>query len=177
MGTIPNEAKPWLSNHEWSNYDQEANYLLGTSQMRFWVILGACTVLAGCGSITRGTNEDVAINVTPSNADVRLSNGMQCQGSCVVKIPRKDTFSVTASAPGYAPQTVAVGRKIKGGGTAGLAGNIVAGGIVGIGVDAATGAAYDHEPNPVVINLERGSSTPATRPPASSGNRRGTPTS
>lgn len=36
-----------------------------------------------------------------------------------------------------------------------MAGNLLLGGIVGIGVDAVTGAALDHYPNPVNIALER----------------------
>jgi hypothetical protein len=38
-------------------------------------------------------------------------------------------------------------------GAAGFAGNILAGGLIGMGVDAATGAAQDHKPNPVIVTL------------------------
>ncbi|MGO3927394.1 translation initiation factor 2, partial [Rhodopseudomonas pseudopalustris] len=34
------------------------------------------------------------------------------------------------------------------------AGNLLLGGVVGMGVDAATGAAMDHHPNPVVVTLQ-----------------------
>ncbi len=141
-----------------------------------FLALASTLLLTGCGTITRGSNEDVAINVTPSNAAVRLSNGMQCQGSCVVKIPRKDSFTVTASAPGYAPQTVAVGTRVSGGGGASMAGNIVAGGLIGVGVDAATGASLDHSPNPVVINLGQ-DAAPAKAPGRRAPGRKGVPTS
>lgn len=34
-----------------------------------------------------------------------------------------------------------------------MAGNILVGGLIGIGVDAVTGATLDHFPNPAVISL------------------------
>lgn len=143
------------------------------------IAIASAAILSGCGTITRGSSEDVAINVTPADAAVRLSNGMQCTGSCVVKIARKDSFTVTASAPGYAPQTVAVTTRVSGGGGATMAGNILVGGIIGAGVDAASGASLDHHPNPVVINLERGTRPPAaaSRPSRNGSARKAAPTS
>jgi len=41
-----------------------------------------------------------------------------------------------------------------GGGAAGFAGNVLIDGIVGMGVDAATGSALEHYPNPVSVTLE-----------------------
>ncbi|MFL6797331.1 MAG: hypothetical protein ACJ8F3_07955 [Xanthobacteraceae bacterium] len=56
--------------------------------------------------------------------------------------------------PGYIGQQVEVKTRIADSGAAGLAGNIIAGGVVGLGVDAATGAALEHVPNPVIVVLE-----------------------
>lgn len=44
--------------------------------------------------------------------------------------------------------------EISGAGGAAFAGNILLGGAVGMGADAATGAAYNHTPNPVSVTLE-----------------------
>ena len=33
------------------------------------------------------------------------------------------------------------------------AGNVLVGGVIGMGVDAYNGAAYDHDPNPVAVTL------------------------
>ncbi len=38
-------------------------------------------------------------------------------------------------------------------GAAGFAGNVLVGGVVGMAVDAATGATLEHYPNPVVLKL------------------------
>ena len=51
--------------------------------------------------------------------------------------------------------------QLAGSGAAGFAGNVVAGGVIGMGVDVATGAALEHTPNPVFVALE-----PERRPPA-----------
>ncbi len=45
-------------------------------------------------------------------------------------------------------------------GFAGFAGNILLGGIIGMGADAATGATLEHVPNPVSATL-----VPISRPP------------
>ena len=122
--------------------------------IRFLVLISAILLLSGCGSIVRGTSEDVAINASPTGTKIHTSNGYQCETSCVLKIPRKDAFTITASKSGYQTETVNVTTEVSGGGAAGMAGNILLGGVIGIGVDAATGAAFDHKPNPVMIVLE-----------------------
>ena len=60
-----------------------------------------CLMLSGCASVVRGVNEDVAIQVTPANAEIRTSAGHAFTGPCVINVPRKKEFTVTASAPGY----------------------------------------------------------------------------
>jgi len=58
---------------------------------------------------------------------------------------------------------------MSGNGAAGLARNILVGGVIGVGVDAVTGATLDHFPNPAVITLVPvdavGESTNAVMPP------------
>lgn len=136
--------------------------------MMRWAFAAAATLaLAACGTITRGANEEVAIQVSPGDAKITTTLGDVCTGPCVVKAPRNKSFTVTAEAPGYESQVVAVGLKATGAGTAGVAGNILVGGIVGVGVDAATGAINDHVPNPVIITLQpSGSKLSPARPRA-----------
>lgn len=131
------------------------------------ITLAAMAVsLAGCAALTRGTEEDVSIQVSPQTAQVALSTGQQCIGPCVVKVSRKQSFTATASAPGYDPQSVAVGTRVSGGGGTALAGNLVFGGLIGAGVDIASGATLDHYPNPVVLALQPvGAGGPRVREP------------
>lgn len=94
-----------------------------------------------------------------------------CVTPCTLTISRKDEFSVSFTKPGYQPQTVQVATRIAGAGAAGFAGNVLVGGIIGMGVDAASGATLEHWPNPVVAVLQP---VPAGAPPRAPG-RRGKP--
>ena len=111
--------------------------------------------------MTRGADDQVQINSDPQGATVQTSLSQQCLTPCTLKVGRKDEFSVTVSKPGYAPQTVFVGTKLASAGAAGFAGNVLVGGVVGMGVDAATGATLEHFPNPVTVILQR-SGSPST---------------
>src|SRR5687767_445699 len=122
--------------------------------MRALFLLGIAASLVGCGTITRGSNEDVVVQVEPSNARITTDIGKSCIGPCVLKVPRKQSFTVTAAAPGYDPASVSVGSRVSGGGGTAMAGNIVFGGLIGAGVDVASGAMNDHYPNPVVLILQ-----------------------
>lgn len=120
------------------------------------LLLPALLALPACGTIQRGVEEPVRIEVTPSNATIRTSLDVACQGSCTVRAPRSADFTVTASAPGYETATVEVRRRISVAGASGVARNALGGPtVVGVGVDLYTRAVYDHVPNPVVIELER----------------------
>ena len=72
---------------------------------------------------------------------------------CVVQAKRNADITVTINKDGYQPQTIPLTKEIPGSGAAGFAGNLVLGGLVGMGVDAVTGAAQDHKPNPVIVTL------------------------
>ena len=67
---------------------------------------------------------------------------------------RNADITVTVNKEGYEPQVIPLTKEIPGTGAAGFAGNVLVGGLVGMGVDAATGAAQDHKPNPVIVTLQ-----------------------
>ena len=67
---------------------------------------------------------------------------------------RNADITVAFAKPGYEPQVVELTKEIPGTGAAGFAGNILAGGLIGMGVDAYNGAAHDHKPNPVTVSLQ-----------------------
>lgn len=110
-------------------------------------------LVTGCASITRGTNEIFSIQTIPPGVSARLSNGFYCTTPCSVVIPRKGNFTVTLEKERYESVTINVLSTRDGAGTTGMAGNLVSGGIVGIGVDAVTGAMNSHKPNPLVVTM------------------------
>lgn len=92
---------------------------------------------------------------TPSGAAVTTNRQYSCAATpCSLQIDRSDQFDATFTLAGYEPQTISVRTQMGAGGVAGMAGNVLVGGIIGVGVDAATGATLDHTPNPVVANLK-----------------------
>ena len=117
----------------------------------------------GCASVTRGTTENISISSTPEGATAEIT-GLEiptsCVTPCVVQAKRNADITVTVNKEGYAPQIIPLTKEIPGAGAAGFACNVLLGGLVGMGVDAATGAALDHKPNPVIVTLQ-----PAAPPP------------
>jgi hypothetical protein len=77
---------------------------------------------------------------------------------------RNADITVSVAKEGYETQIVPLTKDIPATGAAGFAGNILAGGLIGMGVDAATGAATDHKPNPVIVTLQPRVTAPAPRP-------------
>lgn len=118
------------------------------------VCVGCLLTLGGCATVTRGTTNQVQIVSDPPGAQARTSMGHQCATPCTLTMSRKDEFSVVVSKEGYLDQTVAVRTQLAGAGAAGFAGNVLAGGIVGMGVDAVTGSTLEHVPNPVSVVLQ-----------------------
>ncbi|WP_190242130.1 PEGA domain-containing protein [Bradyrhizobium algeriense] len=111
----------------------------------------------GCASVTRGTTENISISSTPSGATAEVSGldvPTACVTPCVVVAKRSADITVTVNKEGYEPQIIPLTKEVPGTGAAGFAGNLLLGGLVGMGVDAATGAAMDHKPNPVIVTLQ-----------------------
>lgn len=113
------------------------------------------TLLLGCATVTRGTKDTLVVNSQPSGADVELSNGMTGKTPATFKLPRKNNVVVEVSKAGYETATINVVSQISGAGGAGMAGNVLVGGIIGAAVDAGSGAMNDLKPNPVSVVLNR----------------------
>jgi hypothetical protein len=122
--------------------------------VRALALVGVALSLPACATITRGSSQEFTVQSEPSGARVSTSNGFQCDATpCTFRMPRKDAFRATVSMPGYASQTHDIRSGISGGGAAGMAGNVVFGGIIGGVVDASSGAMNDLTPNPLIVTL------------------------
>lgn len=122
----------------------------------------------GCATVTRGTTEAVSIQSEPTGAAVRLSNGFIGVTPVTFTLPRKGDIFVSVSKEGYQSQELKWEAQIAGAGAAGFVGNALIGGIIGGGVDVATGAALSRLPNPLFIKLlpleEKAGETPPPPP-------------
>jgi hypothetical protein len=118
------------------------------------LIIGALAMsVTGCATVTRDTTELLVVDSTPAGAEVRLSNGMSGRTPASFRLPRKDAVVVSVEREGFEPVTVDVRPRVADAGAAGLAGNILAGGLIGAAIDAGSGAMMDLTPNPVYVAL------------------------
>ncbi|MDB4567933.1 hypothetical protein N9104_04150 [Pseudomonadales bacterium] len=121
------------------------------------ITLAAMAALGGCATIMEGSDQAVNVNTT----------GCETQGTIICTLINKEGSSViTAPATANVEKTkgaLTVQCKSKNGKATGTkvvdsnyeamnAGNILAGGIIGIGVDAATGAMWKY-PSTVIVEM------------------------
>lgn len=128
--------------------------------VRALVLAGVALTLPACATITRGSSQEFTVQSQPPGATVRTSNGFECASTpCTFRMQRKSAFTATFQLEGYATETRQVESKMAGAGAAGMAGNLLVGGIIGGVVDASSGAMNDLTPNPLLVVLQ----TPAER--------------
>jgi hypothetical protein len=120
-------------------------------------ILAASLALGGCASITGGTQQSVSVEtrqetVSVSGAACELVNAkgkwfLTSPGS--VQIQRSnDDLQVTCNKPGLEAGSASVVSIVK----PGMVGNFFFGGIIGVAIDHASGAAYDY-PNMIQVMM------------------------
>jgi PEGA domain len=120
-------------------------------------IVALVAALGGCASVTRGTTENISITSTPAGAEATISGldvPTACITPCAIVAKRSADISITFAKPGFETEVVTLTKEVPATGAAGFAGNVLAGGLIGMGVDAATGAAQDHKPNPVIVTMK-----------------------
>src|SRR5947199_10212562 len=117
--------------------------------MRSVLLCLPVVLITSCATITRGSHDKLTVLSEPSGANVVLSSGEKGVTPTQFVKSRRDNFTVTVSKAGYVPQTVNVESKVSAtGGTA-----MAAGGPIGAGVDAVSGAYNSLYPNPVSVRL------------------------
>ena len=124
-------------------------------------------LLSACATIVNGSSQTITVSTAPPGATctvdrmgARIGAIAQTPGS--VRLDKsKNDLSVTCSKPGYQTATVVKAPSF-GGATFG---NLIAGGIVGVVVDAASGANYEY-PGDIRLDLAANAPPPlAMQPP------------
>jgi hypothetical protein len=122
------------------------------SHPRIWqlLLIFPLFVLAqGCASIIKGTTQPIPIASDPSGADILIDGKVMGQTPKTLALKRKGTYVITIQKPGFEQQSVPIVRKIGGA----VWGNAIAGGLIGWGFDAASGAQYNLSPESVAVKL------------------------
>ena len=114
------------------------------------LILFLLIALNGCATIIHGTTQDIGITTDPAGADLLVDGQQHYKSPAVITMKRKDDHTVEIFQAGYKSETV----EIKGVLSWTVAGDFLAGGAIGYGIDAATGAQRRLEPEKVEVRLQ-----------------------
>jgi len=114
--------------------------------MRIHVVVIACAaalaVVSGCASIMQGSEQRIGITSTPSGANVTVDGNPVGITPVVASMKRESDHLVQITMDGYVPYQTFVTRSVSGA----VAGNVLAGGLIGAAVDKSTGAMYKLTP-------------------------------
>lgn len=113
------------------------------------VLCAASLNLGACATVINGTKQPVEFNSDPTGAQIELASGLKCETPCEYSMKRGHDSRVTFTREGYEPVTVYIQSRTGGS----VAGNILAGGIIGGVVDASNGASNHLYPDPVYVRL------------------------
>jgi hypothetical protein len=126
------------------------NHSLVSTASKLLLIFTLISITSGCASVVKGRHQDVPVSSDPSGADIILNNVIVGTTPADVRMERKRDHLLTIEKKGYAPSSIPVLRSVGGA----VWGNIIAGGLIGWGVDAMTGAQYNLKPETVNVRLK-----------------------
>ena len=132
---------------------------------RLIVTATAVIALSGCASIVKGSSQAINITTPPTmGATCTLSSK---EGSWQVTSPgsvtvekSKDDIQARCAKPGWQDASAVIPSNFQGW----TVGNVVAGGVIGLGVDAATGAINEYPGNFQIPMLPANFQQPAASP-------------
>lgn len=117
------------------------------------VILIAALCLSGCGAIMHGTDQEISINSSPTQAKVYV-NGEERTTPAVYDLKRKNSYLVRVSKEGYEPAEVMINKSLDWTAWA----DLFIFGVIPIFYDLASGAAYKLSPEEINVTLQRSAS-------------------
>ncbi len=143
---------------------------MNTRHVVYLAVALAASSACGCASIINGRTATVKIDSRPSDAQVvirdkRGDTVLTAQTPATVELKRKDKFiwpakyTATIEKPGFESKTVLIDQKLN----PWILGNVVFGGVIGLAVDNATGAAW--KPKVASIREDLAPTAYAAQPP------------
>lgn len=103
----------------------------------------------GCATVIKGRNQTIPIASAPAGAKVKVDGIPWGTTPTSVQLDRKHSHMITLELADYEVENVSIINSM---GWA-VAGNAIAGGLIGWGVDASTGAQYNLHPDTVNVTL------------------------
>lgn len=118
-------------------------------------------LLGSCATVFTGSEDTVKILSDPPGATFTTNTGVSGVTPSEVRIPEDLTLEVSYSLDGYEARTVHLEPRL----SAWIAGNLLAAGLFGVGIDLATGQWRTHA-SEVSVALRPLAQPPAARAPA-----------
>jgi hypothetical protein len=114
----------------------------------------SAALVSGCATIIHGSDQSVTVTSSPSAADVeikRLGGVTIFKGvtPLMVNLDREHDYNVVVKMEGYQESSVFINNEFD----ALFLGNILCGGIIGMGVDVLTGAMWKLDPDMIHVSL------------------------
>jgi hypothetical protein len=115
--------------------------------MTHWrALIGIASIfLTGCASIVHGPNQDLTVTSQPEALCVTINGEPYGATPVVASLPRGATYLVQIRKDSYMPYEMTVIPVM----SQMIWGNLLLGGLIGMAVDGATNAAFEHQPNRV----------------------------
>ncbi|ALR30001.1 hypothetical protein ATE47_05450 [Chryseobacterium sp. IHB B 17019] len=115
------------------------------------LVLGTTLSTTSCATIITGTKDKISFTSTPEGAKVFHKGIEKCTTPCTAEIPRSlSKQMITFEKEGYNNKEVKLVKKFN---PVTLV-NILLGGAIGVGVDAATGSLTKYSPKAYTVELE-----------------------
>lgn len=128
-----------------------------TKKITIGIIALSCLFLNGCATITQGSKQTVLFDTDPSGATCSISRTGEgvlypnFETPASLEISKdKDELVVICNKEGYKETVIHSGSNLEGW----TLGNLLIGGIIGVGIDAASGAMNEY-PSQVVVPLRK----------------------
>lgn len=106
-------------------------------------------LISGCATVIHGTTQEVGITTDPSEANLCVDGRENYKSPAKITMKRKDDHIVEVTKEGFEKENVNIKSVISGA----VAGNLLLGGLIGIGVDALSGGANRLEPDNINVRL------------------------
>ncbi len=115
------------------------------------LLLGITLSATSCATILTGTKDKIIFNSTPEGAKVMHKGIEKCTTPCTAEIPRSlSRQTVTFEKEGFNNKEVKLTKTFN---AVSLV-NILLGGVIGVGIDAATGSLTKYSPKEYKVELE-----------------------
>lgn len=114
------------------------------------IFLVAALSMQSCATLFTGTTDQITFNSQPEGAKVLHKGIDKCTTPCVLEMPRSmSAETMEMKLDGYQPKLFTLNKEFN----AVTLLNIVLGGVIGLGVDAATGAMMQYTDNEYSVDF------------------------